>query len=164
MYLFSPKLPFHPDFHITLSRVPCAVHDTESCDSNRILYLKMWFLSWKCFLKLLIISLLAKKKKKKKHIYNHINLIARMRSSCSPFIWKLFWDNHSYLAPSFMLFSFSFSLTSKVSWTLVINHTVKSKVYHDVALFFFFFLKMSSIFSPYYLLGAFISTIRQVQW
>ena len=141
MYLFSPKLRFHPDFHITLSRVPCAVHDTESCDSNRIFTSKCDFYHENVFEKLLIISLLAKKKKKKKkkkHIQNHITLIARMRSSCSPFIWKLFWDNHSYLAPSFMLFSFSFSPTSKVSWTLVINHTVKSKVYHDVALFFFF--------------------------
>ena len=154
MYLFSPKLPFHPDFHITLSRAPCAIHDIESCDSNRIFYLKMWFLSWKCFWKVTYNHSTFKKKKnktqyfKKIDVQNHINLIARMRSCCSMFIWKLFWDNHSDLVPFLMLFSFSFSLTSKVSWTLIINHTVKGKVYHYVALFFFFFLKMSSIFSP----------------
>ena len=106
------------------------------------------------FEKLLIITLLSKKKNKTQYfkkidVQNHINLIARMRSCCSMFIWKLFWDNHSDLVPFLMLFSFSFSLTSKVSWTLIINHTVKGKVYHYVALFFFFFfLKMSSIFSP----------------
>ena len=152
MYLFSPKLPFHPDFHVTLSRVPCAIHDIESCDSNRIFYLKTWFSSWKCFWKVTYnLSTFKKKKKntqyfKKKDVQNHITLIARMRSCCSMFIWKLFWDNHSDLAP-FLMFSFSFSLTSKVSWTLLINHTVKGKFYHYFALFFFS-LKMSSISPP----------------
>ena len=121
------------------------------------------------FEKLLIITLLSKKKNKTQYfkkidVQNHINLIARMRSCCSMFIWKLFWDNHSDLVPFFnVVFIFIFSNFKGV---LDLDHKSHGER-QGLSLrcsFFFFYLICLQFYPPYYLLGAFISTIRQVQW